>query len=67
MVELLWKEIYGIINHRMSSSIQFHEYQHGFCAGRGTGIATLKAKLLQQLIAMRDTVLHATFLKLRKA
>ena len=38
-----------------------------FCAGRGIGTATFDAKLLQQLFAMRDMVLHANFLDLRKA
>ena len=31
------------------------------------GTATLEANLLQQLIAMRETVLHYIFLNLRKA
>ena len=39
----------------------------GFCAGIGTGTATLKAKLLQQLIYMRETVLNVIFLDLFKA
>ena len=52
LVEVLWKVISGIINHRISSSIQFHDALHGFRMGRGTGNATLQAKLLQQLISM---------------
>ena len=39
----------------------------GFHAGRGMGTTTLEAKLLQQFITMRYTVLHAIFLDLRKA
>ena len=67
LVEILWKLVSGIIDLRISSSIQFHDALHGFCAGRGTGTATLEANLLQQLIDMRDTVLHSICLNLRKA
>ena len=67
LVEILWKAISGIINHRIPSCIQFHDTLHGFSVGRGTGTATLKANLRQQIISMRDTVLHAILLDLRKA
>ena len=67
LVEVLRKAISGIINQRISSSIQFHYSLHGFHAGRGTGTTTLEEKLLQQIIAIRDTVLHYIFLDLRKA
>ena len=53
LVEVLWKAIYGIINFCILSSIQFHDALHVLHVGRGTGTATLKAKLIQQLIAMR--------------
>ena len=39
----------------------------GFRAGRGTGNATLEAKLIQQLAAMREEVLYMIFLNLTKA
>ena len=64
LVEVLWEAIFVIINCRISSSIQFHDALHGFCAGRGTRTATLEAKLLQQLITMMDMVLHSVFLDL---
>ena len=67
LVEVLWKATSGIINHWISSSIQFHDVLHIFHMGRGTGNATLNTKLIQQLIAMRDTVLNSIFLDLRKA
>ena len=53
LVEVQWKVTYSIINLRIFSSIQLHDDLHGFCAGRGTGTATLEAKMLQQPIAMR--------------
>ena len=67
LVEFLWKLISGIINFQLSSSIRFHDNLDGFCAGRGTGTSTLEENLLQKLIAMRETVLHAIFLDLHKA
>ena len=66
-MEVLWKAISEIINRRISYSIQFHDALYGFCAGRGTGTATLEEKLPHQLIFMRETVLHSIFLDLRKA
>ena len=41
--------------------------EHGFREGCGTGTATLKAKLLQQLAAIREEVLYVIFLDLTKA
>ena len=56
-----------ILNCRLISSITFHDVLHGFGAGRGTGNATLEAKLLQQLAAMSKEVLYVIFLDLTKA
>ena len=39
-------------------AIQFHDTIHGFCTGRGTGTDPLKAKLIQQLTAMKEEVLY---------
>ena len=66
LVEVLWKAIFGIINIQIVSSIQLNDALHGFRAGRRTGTATLKDKLLQQLINMRDIVLHSILPNLRK-
>ena len=40
---------------------------YGFRSGRGTWTATPKVKLLQQVMAMREEVLHGIFLDLHKA
>ena len=61
----MWKVVAEILNHRLTASITFHNFLHGFRAGRGTGIATLKAKLLQQLEALREEVLYVIFLDLK--
>ena len=66
LVEVVWK-ILSLILHRRLAAIQLHEVLHGFREGRGTGTATLEAKLLQQLAAMREEVLYVIFLDLTKA
>ena len=67
LVEVMWKVVAVILNHRFTSSITYHNALHGFRAGRGTATATLKAKLLQQLAAIRKEVLYVIFLDLTKA
>ena len=67
IVEVLWKKITGIFNRQLLSYISFHDVMHGFCAGRGTGIVTLEAKLLQQITDMREAVLHSILLNLLKS
>ena len=66
LVEVMCKVVAVILNRRLTSSITFHDVLHGFRAGRGTGNATLEAKLLQQLAAMRGEVLYVIFLDLTK-
>ena len=56
----------AILHLRLTVSITYHNFLHGFWAGRGTGTATLEAKLLQQLAAMREEVLYVIFLGLQK-
>ena len=53
LVEVTWKVIAVILHRRLTKGLQLHDALHGFREGRGTGTATLKAKLLQQLAAMR--------------
>ena len=63
----MWKVVAAILNRRLAASITFHDFLRGFWAGRGTGTATLEAKLLQQLAALREEVLYVIFLDLQKA
>ena len=56
----------GIPNCRLAVAIQFHDTLHGFQTGRGTGTASLEAKLLRQLMAMREEILYEIFLDLNK-
>ena len=50
IVEVIWKVVVAILNRRLTASIIFHDFLHGFREGRGTGTAALEAKLLQQCI-----------------
>ena len=67
LVEVTWKVMAVILHRRLTTGITFHDALHGFREGRGTGTATLEAKLLQQLAAMREEVLYVIFLDLTKA
>ena len=66
-VKVLRKTVKGILNRRLTSAIQYHDTLHSFTAGRGTWTASLEAKLLQQLTALREEVLYEIFLDLHKA
>ena len=66
IMEFMWKVVADILNRRLTASITFDAFLHGFRAGRRTGTATLKAKLLQQLAALREEVLYVIFLDLLK-
>ena len=66
-MEVVWKVVTAILHHQLTASINFHNFLHGFRAGCGTGTATVKAKLIQQLAAMREEVLYVIFLDLHKA
>ena len=57
----------AILNRRFIDSITYHDFLHGFRAGRGTGTATLEAKLLQHLAGLREEFLYVIFLDLHKA
>ena len=55
------------MNRWLTSDIMYHDVLHGFRAGRETGTAALEAKMLQQLMSMRQAVLFEVFLDLKKA
>ena len=55
-----------ILHCRLTTAITYHDALHSFREGRGTGTATLEAKLLQQLAAIREEVLYLILLDLTK-
>ena len=67
LVDFMWKVVAAILNRRLTASITFHDFLHRFRAGRGTGTATLDAKLLQKLAALREEVLYMIFMNMHKA
>ena len=66
LVEVIWKAVAMILNICFIATITYHDFLHGFRAGHGMGTATLKIKLLQQVAALREEVLHTIFLDLNK-
>ena len=66
LMEVMWKVLAEILNRRLTASINFHDFLHCFRAVCGTGTATLKAKLLHQLAALREEVLYVIFLEFHK-
>ena len=67
MVKVTCKVVASILHCGLTTAITYHDVLHGFWEGRGTGTATLEAKLLQQLEAMREEVLYVIFLEVTKA
>ena len=53
LVEVMLKVVAAILNFRLAASITFHSFLHRFWVGCGTGTATLEAKLLHKLVALR--------------
>ena len=64
---MVWKVVASIINLRLTASIVYHNFIHILRSGRGTGTATLKDKLIQQLVSMREDLLYVIFLDLHKS
>jgi hypothetical protein len=67
VLETMWKVVSSIINNRLQTSILFHEALHGFRRRRGTGMASLNAKLQMQLAHIQGVPLYQLFLDLSKA
>jgi hypothetical protein len=66
LLEPFWKVIEIIMDGRLEV-INFHDCLHGFLKGRGTGTATVEAKLAQQLAYIEQEPLYQTFIDLKKA
>ena len=64
---MIWKAVVVILDCRFTAAITYHKFLHGFRAGQSTGTATLELKLLQQVAALREAVLHEIFLYLHEA
>ena len=67
LMEVMWKAVVLILNCCFTTSITYHDTLHGFWAGCGTGTLTLELKLLQQIAALREAVIHVLLLDMHKA
>ena len=67
LVEVMWKVVADILNRGLTVFITFHDFLHVFRAGCCTGTATLEAKLIQELAALREEVLYVIFLDFHRA
>jgi hypothetical protein len=67
LLEIIWKVCSSIINKCLQESIQFHDLLHGFRKGRGTGTASIDAKLQMQHAHIRGIPLYQIFFDLSKA
>ena len=66
MVEVLWKTVTSLLNHRLTTAVKFHDVLNGFWAGCGMGNDTSKSNLLQHIKSMREFVLFKVFLDFHK-
>ena len=66
LLDPFWKVVEKIMVCRLGS-IEFHPCLHGGLPKRGTGTATIEAKLAQQLAWMEQEPLYQVFVDLRKA
>ncbi len=66
LLDPFWKVVEKIMVCQ-SGTIEFHPCLHGGLPKRGTGTATIEAKLVQQLAWMKQETLYQVFVYLRKA
>ena len=67
LVVVVWKAVEVILNFRFTVSITYHDSLHGFQEGCGTGTTNFEIKLIQKVLSMKETVLHAILMELHKA
>jgi hypothetical protein len=67
LLDVAWKVLASIIDHRISANVEYHDSLHGFRARRGTGTAVLEAKLFQQLATLHQVPIFEVFIDLKKA
>jgi Reverse transcriptase (RNA-dependent DNA polymerase) len=67
LLEVVWKLLTTIMNSRIIKSVEYHDAHHGFRANRGTGTATLEAKLRMQLAMVEGKNLFQIFIDFSKA
>ena len=66
LVEVLWKLLLGIVNWQIGVAVKFYDVLHGFREGLGTGTTSLEAKLIQQLMEIREELFYEVLLDIHK-
>ena len=58
----LWKVVEDLINTRLRSSLQMHNFLHRFRAGRGAGVDIMELNIAQELTSIDHDPLLLVFL-----
>ena len=66
-MEIVWKVVEVMIYNHIKTVVQFHDFLHRFCAGRGTGTAIMELKIVEYLASVDQDPLFLVFLDLRKS
>ena len=67
MIKVLCKVVNSVIDTLIKTVLTFHDVIYGFCASRGTGMAIMEPKMVQELASIDQDPLFLAFLDLRKA
>ena len=67
LLETLWKLVELIIDTRLRSRLQFRNVLHGFRAGRGTWMAIMELKIMQEPSCVYHDPIFLLFLDFHKA
>ena len=67
LIEVLWKVVEAIIDTQIKTMVTFHDFLHGFCAFIGTGAATMKLNMAQDIASISQDLLSLVLLYLWKA
>ena len=65
--EEVWKAVAVILDRSFTASITYHNSLNGFRETCRMVTATLKFKMIQKVVALKEEVLHVIFLDLYKA
>ena len=67
LLEVVWEVVEAVIDTRVKTVVQFHNFLHGFCAGRGAETAIIELKLAQGLASVYQDPLFLLRVDKRKA
>ena len=62
LLVVVWKVLEAVIDTRIKTEVQYHKVLCRFCAGKGTGTATMELKLTQELASMEQDPYYRCYL-----